>query len=73
MSSNPVPFYKRRLQRSAGDRWVGGVLGGVAETYGWNSTLVRVLFIAGIIIPGLQILPLLYLVAWFIMPDARSF
>ncbi|MGD7002428.1 PspC domain-containing protein [Corynebacterium halotolerans] len=71
MSTNPVPFHKRRLQRSAGDRWVGGVLGGVAETYGWNATLVRLLFIAGILIPGVQLLIPLYLIAWFIMPASR--
>ena len=33
-----------RLTRSMTDRYVAGVCGGIAETYGINSTLVRLLF-----------------------------
>lgn len=69
MTAPNVPFYQRRLQRSADDRWLGGVLGGVAQTYNWNSALVRLLFIISFLLPGPQIL--IYLVAWFIMPAPR--
>lgn len=60
------PVFERRLHRSSVDSWVGGVLGGIGETYGVNSTLLRVLFIASMLLPGPQIL--LYLAAWVIMP-----
>lgn len=60
------PALERRLHRSDVDRWVGGVLGGVGETYGVNSALLRVLFVASMLLPGPQIL--LYLAAWVIMP-----
>ncbi|MDR7329077.1 PspC domain protein [Corynebacterium guangdongense] len=56
----------RRLTRSTTDNWVGGVLSGIGETYGINTTLLRVLFIASLMLPGPQVL--LYLVAWLIMP-----
>lgn len=71
MTSQTVPFYKRRLRRSTGDRWLGGVLGGVAETYNWNPALLRLAVVFGVLVPGLQVLILLYLAAWFIMPDSR--
>ena len=56
----------RRLTRSTTGNWVGGVLSGIGETYGINTTLLRVLFIASLMLPGPQVL--LYLVAWLIMP-----
>ncbi len=59
---------QRRLHRSQTDRFVAGVLGGFAETYGWNSTLLRVLFIASFLLPGPQFI--FYLAAWVIMPES---
>lgn len=47
---------------------VAGVLGGVAERFGWDVTLVRVAFVVGSIVsvafPGI----LVYLLLWIIMP-----
>ena len=60
------PALERRLHRSETDTWVAGVLGGVGETYNINSTLLRVLFVASMLLPGPQIL--LSLAAWVIMP-----
>lgn len=59
-------FYGRRLVRSTTQNWVGGVLSGIGETYGINVTLLRLLFVASILLPGPQVF--LYIVAWFIMP-----
>lgn len=67
MSDFNTPMYQRRLHRSLTDRYVAGVLGGIAETYGWNSTLVRVLFVASFLLPGPQVLA--YFIAWIIMPN----
>ncbi|GAB3939791.1 PspC domain-containing protein [Corynebacterium tapiri] len=56
----------RRLHRSSTQNWVGGVLSGFAETYGFDVALMRILFLCSMLLPGPQIL--LYLAAWLIMP-----
>lgn len=70
--STPNNHLNRRLARSATDRWIGGVAGGLAETYGWNPALVRLVFAATVLIPlpGSQIL--IYLLAWLIMPKREE-
>lgn len=59
----------KRLARS-GDRWLGGVCGGLADYFGLDAALVRVLFVASMLLPGPQLL--IYLILWFVMPDARA-
>ncbi|CAM3885319.1 PspC domain-containing protein [Corynebacterium frankenforstense] len=61
------PLSSRRLHRSITDRWIGGVCGGIAETYGWDPGLVRLLFVASVLLPGPQVI--FYLLAWLIMPQ----
>ncbi|HZD70817.1 MAG TPA: PspC domain-containing protein [Actinomycetes bacterium] len=58
----------RRLYRSRSDRLIAGVCGGIAEYFGWDPTLVRLVFVALLFlpIPGPQ--ALLYLVAWIVIP-----
>lgn len=62
----------RTLSRSRHDRWVAGVLGGIARRFGWNSTLLRILFIlvsiASAAFPGI----LVYLVLWLLIPEEGS-
>lgn len=42
-----------RFERAKRDRWIRGVCGGLAHTYGWNSNVVRVAtVVVAIIIPG---------------------
>lgn len=68
MNDFNTPMHQRRLRRSLTDRYVAGVLGGIAETYDWNPTLVRLIFIAVSLIGGGS--PILaYVIAWFIMPQ----
>lgn len=57
----------RRLTRSRTDRWIGGVCGGLAEYFGWNATLVRLLFILSCLLPGPQFL--IYLALWVLIPQ----
>lgn len=58
-----------RLARSRNDRMIAGVLGGVARRFGWNSTLLRILFVLVSILsaafPGIVV----YLLAWLLIPD----
>jgi phage shock protein PspC (stress-responsive transcriptional regulator) len=63
----------RRLTRSTTDRTLGGVCGGLAEYFGVDSTMVRVLWAILTIIPGAIVLGVVaYLVAWFIMPSSPA-
>lgn len=55
----------KKLYRSESDRMVAGVCGGIAETYNFDPTLVRLVTIV-LIFSGLS--PLLYLLAWIIIP-----
>ncbi len=57
-----------QLRRSTDQRIIAGVLGGIAERFGWDPTLVRVAFVVGSIVsvafPGI----LVYLLLWIIIP-----
>ena len=59
----------RPFTRSRTDRWLAGVLGGIARRFGWNSTLVRIVFvvvsIASVAFPGI----IVYLILWLLMPE----
>ncbi|MBB1020051.1 PspC domain-containing protein [Dietzia sp. E1] len=59
----------KRLTRSE-DRWIGGVCGGLADYFGLGPALVRVLFVASLLLPGPQLL--IYVILWFVMPDSRA-
>ncbi|MBX3710875.1 MAG: PspC domain-containing protein [Lysobacter sp.] len=63
MSATPT------LARSRRDRVLVGVVGGIAARFGWNSTLLRVIYVLGSALsaafPGI----LVYLVLWLLMPE----
>ena len=44
--------------------------GGLADHFGLDPALVRVLFVASLLLPGPQLL--IYAILWFVMPDARA-
>jgi phage shock protein C len=64
------------IKRAKRDRWILGVCGGVAHTYGWSSGAVR-LATAGlaIIIPGPSLVAtlLVYLLLGAILPESEEF
>jgi phage shock protein C len=59
----------RPFTRSTQDRMLAGVMGGIARRFGWNSNLLRVIYviasIASIAFPGI----LVYLILWLVMPE----
>ncbi len=64
----PPPGPRRRLVRSTSDRLLGGVAGGVAQTYGVDAALVRVLFaVAGAFTIGFAAFA--YAIAWIVIPS----
>ena len=57
-----------RLERTR-DKVIGGVLGGVAKYFGWDASIVRLIYVilsvASIGFPGI----LVYLILWVVMPE----
>ena len=57
----------RRLTRSR-DKMIAGVCAGIAEYFGWDVTLFRIVFVLASILsvafPGI----LVYVVLWVVMP-----
>ncbi|KAA8441957.1 PspC domain-containing protein [Weissella paramesenteroides] len=55
------------LYRSKNHRIIAGVVGGLAERFGWNVTLLRFIWILLTItpLPGL----IIYLILWLILPE----
>ena len=62
---------EKRLYRSTTDRRVAGVCGGLAEYFGLDATLVRILYFVALILPGgIGILP--YIVLWIVLPEGKG-
>lgn len=68
-NNNGVSDAAKRLVRSRTDRKVGGVLGGFAETYGLDSSLVRIIYALATLLTGLWAGFLLYAVAMVVIPE----
>ena len=56
----------RRLRRSTTDRYLGGVAGGIAQTYGIDPIIVRVGFVIASAFGGAGVLA--YLALWVLVP-----
>lgn len=57
-----------KLTRSR-DRMLGGVCGGIADYLGWDSTLVRILYVAASILSAAFPGTLVYIILWIVMPS----
>ena len=58
------------LTRPRNDRMIAGVCSGIARRFGIDPTIVRIAFVASLLLPGPQIL--MYLAAWILMPEESS-
>jgi phage shock protein PspC (stress-responsive transcriptional regulator) len=56
---------EKKLALSATDKKLAGVCGGLAEFFGMDSTLIRIILVCCVIFGGFGIL--LYLIAWLVM------
>ena len=56
-----------RLRRSRGDRWIGGVCGGVAAATGVESWVWRLILVALALFGGTGVL--LYVLLWIFVPS----
>ena len=55
------------LVRPRQGRWIAGVCAGIADRFGVSRLLVRLAFVASIILPGPQIV--VYVVLWVLIPS----
>lgn len=60
------------LSRTREDRVLAGVVGGIARRFGWNSTIVRAVYVVVSVVsaafPGLFV----YLLLWLLMPEGEG-
>lgn len=64
MSTPTTPVLRRPRQ----GRVIAGVCAGLAQRFGWNTTIVRLLFVLSILLPGPQVI--IYLIMWIVIPSA---
>ncbi len=61
-----------RFTRSRSNRMIAGVMGGIAQRYGWDATLLRIIFVLASVMsaafPGI----LVYLALWLLMPEGND-
>lgn len=60
----------RRLHRSRSDRKIAGVLGGIAEYFGFDPSWMRIAYVIATIVTGVAPLTFLYVVMAFVVPKA---
>lgn len=54
------------LTRPREGKVIAGVCAGIAERYGWDANVVRLLFVLSCLLPGPQFV--VYLALWVLMP-----
>jgi phage shock protein PspC (stress-responsive transcriptional regulator)/signal transduction histidine kinase len=64
-----IPGLPPQLHRSADDRWVSGVCGGVGAYFGVDPVVVRLATVVLTVVSGVGIL--LYIAAWLLLPDGE--
>ena len=65
-----------KIKRAKRDRWILGVCGGVAHSYGWSSGAVRLATVVlAVIIPGPSLVAtvLVYILLGAILPESEEF
>ena len=61
---------RKRIYRDPGNRYLGGVCGGLGEYFGIDPLIFRILFIVFTLVYGVGIL--IYLLLWVVVPEART-
>jgi phage shock protein PspC (stress-responsive transcriptional regulator) len=55
------------LVRPRDGRRIAGVCAGIADRYGWDPTIVRLVAVLSVFLPGPQVLA--YLILWLVIPS----
>jgi phage shock protein C len=56
------------LERPRNGRIIAGVCAGLAQRFGWNPNVVRLLAVLSCLLPGPQFI--VYIVMWIVIPNA---
>lgn len=59
---------RAKLTRSNSDKMISGVCGGIAQYLGWDSTLIRILYVVLTFITGGAAI-ILYFILALVMPE----
>lgn len=59
---------KKRLERNTEDKIIAGVASGVADFFGIDRSLVRVLWAIAVLFGGFGLL--IYIILWIVLPEA---
>lgn len=57
----------KRLYRSESNRVIGGVAGGLADYFGIDTVITRLIFVL-LLLPGGVPGPLVYIIMWIVVP-----
>jgi len=66
-AASPLPQFRRSL----GDRWLGGVCGGIGQATGVPSWVWRLVFTFGIVFAGCGLA--LYILLWILVPQEQLY
>jgi phage shock protein C len=58
----------RRFTRSADNKKIAGVCAGIARYFGWDTTLVRIVTVAGVFV-SLGFVLVAYILMWIFVPQ----
>ncbi|MCM1355736.1 MAG: PspC domain-containing protein [Staphylococcus sp.] len=68
----PPPPVRKKLYRDVRHEVFGGVIAGLAQYLGWDVTVMRILAVVFTIVTYFWPCVLIYLVAWMVIPVART-
>lgn len=57
------------LRRPRNGRLIAGVCAALAHRFGWNVSVVRLLAVLSILLPGPQVI--FYVIAWVVIPNEQ--
>lgn len=58
------------LRRPRSGRIIGGVCAALAHRFGWDVTIIRILAVVSILLPGPQVIA--YIVGWILIPSEQT-
>lgn len=64
--------YKKRLTRSTTDKWLAGVCGGIAEYFGWDVEILRIVYVVLTTCTAFCGV-LVYILLWICMPKETKY
>ena len=60
----------KKLYRSASQKMLGGVCGGLAEYFEIDVSIVRLLWVGADLVTGIVPLMFFYIIAWIVVPQS---